>query len=294
MRLKFNIDYRAAYGENLVLNVLTGSGDEVKKHAMLTHDGQVWVCEIEAPVGSPHMDYYYSVERDGAPVRHEWLVVPHRFDLAMNGMRCVAYDHWNDIPDDSYLYSSAFTDCVSSRTRAEVPAVECDAAVRIKVRAPQLRSNERLVMVGRGKALGDWNPVKSLDMVEHTYNEWVATIDTDALDSQLLEFKFAIADRERDASPVWENSDNRTIVLPSISKGDVVVYELAQAHFPLYPVKLAGTVIPIFSLRSEKSFGVGDFGDLKRMIDWVASTGQRALQVLPINDTTITSTWQDS
>ena len=53
-------------------------------------------------------------------------------------------------------------------------------------------------------------------------------------------------------------------------------------------------MVPVFSLRSKDSFGVGDFGDLKKMIDWVASTGQRVLQVLPINDTTITHTWTDS
>lgn len=50
----------------------------------------------------------------------------------------------------------------------------------------------------------------------------------------------------------------------------------------------------MFSLRSEKSAGVGDFGDLKTMIDLVASTGQKVLQLLPINDTTITHTWTDS
>jgi 4-alpha-glucanotransferase len=53
-------------------------------------------------------------------------------------------------------------------------------------------------------------------------------------------------------------------------------------------------VIPVFSLRSEGSFGIGDFGDLKLMIDWAAKTGQRIIQVLPINDTTMTHTWQDS
>ncbi|MBR1804384.1 MAG: 4-alpha-glucanotransferase, partial [Muribaculaceae bacterium] len=261
---------------------------------MLTHDGQVWVCEIEPLRGSQVIDYYYSVERDGAQVRHEWLVVPHRLDLSMTGTRCTIYDYWNDIPDDSYLYSSAFTDCVARRERGAVTAPQAESLIFVKVRAPQLRSGEHLVMAGRGKALGDWNPVKALVMVEHSFNEWVAVIDAAALDSQLLEFKFAIADREHDASLMWENSDNRTIALPSLSKGENVIYELTQAHFPIYPVKLAGTVIPIFSLRSEKSFGVGDFGDLKRMIDWVASTGQRALQVLPINDTTITGTWQDS
>ena len=58
--------------------------------------------------------------------------------------------------------------------------------------------------------------------------------------------------------------------------------------------RVAGTLIPIFSLRTRRSFGVGDFGDLRQMVDWVANTGQRLLQILPINDTTSSHTWGDS
>ena len=76
--------------------------------------------------------------------------------------------------------------------------------------------------------------------------------------------------------------------------GELVSYELDQAFFALYNRKLAGTQVPVFSLRTRKSAGIGDFGDLKTMIDFVASTGQKVLQLLPINDTTITHTWTDS
>ena len=58
--------------------------------------------------------------------------------------------------------------------------------------------------------------------------------------------------------------------------------------------RVAGTLVPVFSLRTRRSFGVGDFGDLRQMVDWVAATGQRLLQILPINDTTSTHTWHDS
>ena len=58
--------------------------------------------------------------------------------------------------------------------------------------------------------------------------------------------------------------------------------------------RVAGTLVPVFSLRTRRSFGVGDFGDLRQMVDWVAATGQRLLQILPINDTTSTHTWRDS
>ncbi len=58
--------------------------------------------------------------------------------------------------------------------------------------------------------------------------------------------------------------------------------------------RVAGTLIPVFSLRSKRSFGVGDFGDLQQMIDWTRRTGQRLLQILPINDTTTSHSWTDS
>lgn len=58
--------------------------------------------------------------------------------------------------------------------------------------------------------------------------------------------------------------------------------------------KCAGTAVPVFSLRTEDSFGIGDFHDLKKLVDWVAATGQRVIQLLPVNDTTMTGTWTDS
>ena len=79
-----------------------------------------------------------------------------------------------------------------------------------------------------------------------------------------------------------------------MEEGNAIAMELDEAAFAMPPVRVAGTLVPVFSLRSEDSFGVGDFGDLKKMIDWVSLTKQRALQILPINDTTITHTWTDS
>lgn len=56
----------------------------------------------------------------------------------------------------------------------------------------------------------------------------------------------------------------------------------------------AGTAIPVFSLRSEKDFGIGEFRDLRPLVDWAASTGQTVIQLLPINDTTRRGGWEDS
>ena len=295
MKLKFNIEYQTSFGEELVLNILSEDKalHKVEQHKMITLDGSHWSCELTKSVKtSAYIDYYYSVYKCDEETRHEWLTEPHRLEFAaIRGIHYTIYDHWLDIPEDSYMYSSAFTDCVSARKRGMSELQENGKTVRLKVRAPQLRSNERLALIGGGQTLGNWEARKALPMTEHDANEWVISLDADKL-PQTFEFKFVVfGDGDQ---PIWENGMNRTVTLPEIELGEVVVYELAQAYFPVYPWKGAGTVIPIFSLRSEGSFGVGDFGDLKMMIEWCDKTKQRVLQVLPINDTNMTKTWQDS
>ena len=293
MRIVLNLEYQTTFGEELAVNILLDGKTE--QHKMGTLDGCHWVCELSKAVKTnTHMDYYYSVMRGDEETRREWLTIPHRLEfVAVKGAHYTTYDHWIDIPEDAFLYSSAFTECVAARERKMSPESEFAKTVRIKVRAPQLRFFERLAIMGAGDTFGNWEAKRAIDMYEHEANEWVISLDADTL-PQTLEFKFVGLDDEIDVTPLWENGENRTIVLPQLEQGEVVVYELSQAFFPIYPWKGAGTVIPIFSLRSEGSFGVGDFGDLKQMVDWCAKTKQRVLQVLPINDTNMTYTWQDS
>ena len=58
--------------------------------------------------------------------------------------------------------------------------------------------------------------------------------------------------------------------------------------------KGAGTAVPVFGLRSEDDFGIGDFRDLRPLVDWAAATGQCIIQLLPVGDTTRKGEWKDS
>ena len=297
MKLKFYLDYNTYFGEEIVLNIV-GAGGNVSKHAMTTVNGHTWTCETTlAPAAhsARSIEYYYSVECDGRLERHEWAGKRHLLDLAASkATRVTIFDHWIDIPQDSYHYSSAITECLAHRDTVTVPATDYDTTVMLKVCAPQLRAGDRLALVGSGQALGSWSVLKAIAMAEHSRNEWVAVLDASQLKSNVIEFKFVAFSNRDDKTILWEVDGNRTVTLPELKKGDCVVYELPTAGFPIGDWRIAGTVVPVFSLKTAGSFGVGDFGDLKHMIDYVASTGQKALQVLPINDTTITHTWTDS
>ncbi len=296
MNVRFNIEYRTVFGESLVLNVIDSKDRQpVTRFDMSTVDGCHWMYELTDDfAGIRVVEYYYTVNRNGATYREEWHVIPHRLQIAGKKLnQYQVFDFWKDIPEDTYLYSTAFTDCLAKHSAVSLlPTDNAPAVMCLKVRAPQLGDGERLVLAGDDLSLGCWNLDKAVAMCEHQPNEWMAVIDVTHLQHPVIAFKFVIL--KENASPIWEEGDNRTMALPYFQAGDCLSYELPQPIFAHELERFAGTLVPVFSLRSRTSFGVGDFGDLKKMIDWVSTTGQRVLQILPINDTTLTHTWTDS
>lgn len=311
MTIQFNINYNTSFGEELLLNVIVPTEDGQEKTAvfgMSTADGRRWqytLNNIDA-AANPHIDYYFSLSNAGKELSREWITVTHRLDLNMGGATNITVNNrWNEIPHDSYLYTSAYTDCINRHPRHSVGRSAYSRTVRLIVRAPQLRLGERLAIVGEHASMGEWNTEHAIPMHEHNYNEWQIDLNANALGvphtakknaeavpMRSIEYKFVAV--STDGKVMWETCDNRKLKLDAMESGDVCVIEEDQSFFAMCNRRLSGTLVPLFSLRTEGSFGIGDFGDLAAMVDFVADTGQRVLQLLPINDTTTTRRWTDS
>jgi 4-alpha-glucanotransferase len=163
----------------------------------------------------------------------------------------------------------------------------------IRVQATDVKPSEVVVITGNQDALGNWQPEASPVMDDSQFPVWTIEIDASKLNGT-VEYKFCTVDSGTGKLVQWEEGENR--ILPAIPDGEpTAVIESAPVMRiePLFP-RVAGTVIPVFSLRTETSFGIGDFGDLIQCIDWLQLTSQRILQLLPVNDTTQTHTWTDS
>ena len=294
MKIHFILNYSTEFGQDLRLNIFDEKTAEPTSYGMNTADGKTWQCDIEMKKAPERADYFYSLDNSGHEERHEWQTVTHRIELnCKRAKEYTVYDRWIDIPQDSYLYSSAFTDCVNRRHHEEIKPTDYRKTLRLVVRAPQLRKGEHLLVCGEHNHMGNWQPDYAIRMHEHNYNEWVADLDREAFgDRKETELKFIATDDK--GNTLWETGFNRKLALPEMKEGEVCIYDMDQAFFEICDTKLAGTLIPVFSLRSKGSFGVGDFGDLKMMIDWIAETNQKVLQILPVNDTTSTHTWTDS
>jgi 4-alpha-glucanotransferase len=280
MKLNLSIEYRTNWGEEIVL-CLGG-----KRYPLSYVAEGIWKGEIARFTPGKASEYTYEVVRDGVTIRTEWkkhlLVLPEGTKAKVVNI----YDKWNDRPLDAPFYSSAFTDAIFGRKASKTVTPE-GANVVIQVSAPSLRPDEVLAIAGSGKDLKEWTKVIPFD--ESRFPVWSLSLKV----TEPFAYKILVADRKTLVPVAWEEGENRWFL--NVPQNDEVTVEAdAQVRFSGRDWKGAGTAIPVFSLRTEDDFGVGEFYDLKKMVDWAASTGQSILQLLPINDTTMLHTWEDS
>ena len=282
MKLNVNIEYRTSWGEELVLCI---GG---KRYPLSYAGDGMWQTEIARLTLKKDMEYSYEVVRDGNTIRSEWkkhlLVLPE----SSAAKTVTLNDMWNERPADAPFYSSAFTKAIFGRhkeTRRNASGKK-DANLMFRMSAANVRPDEVLALAASSKELGAWTKLIPFD--ESAFPSWSLALNV----SEPFAYKIVIADRRTLAPVAWEEGENRWFA--AVPQKDELVVEAVQAVFSGRDWKGAGTAIPVFSLRTEEDFGVGEFYDLKKMVDWAAATGQGILQLLPINDTTMFGTWEDS
>ena len=291
MTVSFNIEYRTSWGEEVRI-----AGLLPESIPMHTTDGIYWTADVELEVPKEGMtiNYSYQIEQNQIIIRKEWDSFPRRLFLSGNSKKKYQIkDCWKNIPEQLYYYSSAFTEALLAHPdRAEIPPCHKKGLV-IKAYAPRINKDYCLAICGNQKALGNWDPDKAIPMSDANFPEWQIELDASKLKFP-LEYKFILYHKEEKKADCWENNPNRYLADPELKTNETLVISDRYAYFDSPVWKGAGIAIPVFSLKSENSFGVGDFGDLKRMIDWAVSTQQKVIQILPINDTTMTHAWTDS
>lgn len=293
MKLTFRIEYRTAWGEELGVTL---NGNNSEPIILSTPDGEHWEGSTEmpdAPAGVP-ISYRYGVYRDGQCIRRESGAMSHLFCPGKkNNCHYLLNDFWKDLPAESFLYSSAFSGDYQPEGTVRMTA-SADGSITFRALCPCLHHKHQVLAIsGNCAALGNWETAQVVLMEEIQPNEWSVTLNVSTLQFP-LEYKFVAYNIDKEEVEEWEAHDNRTLLNPGLKKGEIYLTPETEVHFISSACKVAGTAIPVFSLRSEKSFGVGDFGDLKKLIDWAVKTHQQAIQILPINDTTSTNTWMDS
>lgn len=298
MKIIFKINYHTAWGQNLYIS---GScrelGNDNTTEALplnYTQDG-IWEKEVEIDIKkSKNLDYKYLVKNGSEDnVLWEWggkrnLTLP----KSINSV--VLDDTWRPQMDvENALLTQAFAGNLFHRTKKNGKKAAVKSNCRIQLIAPRIGKNQSFCIVGNCKALGLWNADKAIVMDDSQFPCWQGEFQLDAGESA-IEYKYGIYDHKKKKLVEWELGENRRISVENDGRNECYIKTDLKFRYPSGLWKGAGVAIPVFSLRTEKSFGVGEFLDIKLLIDWAVKTGLKIVQILPINDTVATHTWTDS
>ena len=284
MTINIQLHYRTAWGESVQLRL------GKRRIPMEPSFGGLWQIMLGGRDIHDGDHFTFEVVRDGRVIKREWRA--HHFMYHTPGKNIIVRSRWMEQPSNSAFYSSAFSDVIFRRPSGASfrhPHSEEGARgnVSIQAAAPEVRSDESLAIVGCGDKLGNWDRIYI--MSDHIAPWWFITMDID----EPIEYKFVIVDTKTKQIRCWEEGPNHFFAEVPPKETQVMVADV-QPSFSRQPWRGAGVAVPVFSLRTEDSFGVGEFHDLKKLVDWAVKAGQSVIQLLPINDTTMTRSWRDS
>lgn len=276
----FHVNYKTEYGDSVLIETRESADSAVSMKEMSSDsEGN---CEYSLRV-SGGFEYRYAVKmRDGLIEERHWRVMP-----ATKG-DVEIYDTWRSPQSGSdALAASAFSSAVFLPESKVKPSALKQGSLAIVLREPRVGKDEEIRIVG--KQFVNWNTANAMKMRRCENFTWVLELEAMPILKE-LEFKFCLWDTANDCFKRYEEGENH---LARALSGKSVVYSYNGFNYgDLW--RAAGVAVPIFSLRSHRSRGCGEFLDLKPLADWCEQSHLRVIQLLPINDTTAMRKWRDS
>jgi len=290
MKIHFKIPYFTYWGQRLLVSgdiPELGNGDLTKALALNYQSPEDWYAEVEVnrtEVIQFNYKYVLLNDQTGKYVE-EWgddrqLTID---STKIDHFFCV--DVWNSQGSiDNVFLSTPFQKVLLSRDNLTENAKSTTKFTHIfKVKMPLLKNNEAICLIGDCYAMGNWSTNNPLLLTKADSNWWKAEVDLDKTQNE-VHYKYGIFDTENKQFRYFESGPDH--IVPIIKSKKTLVQKsdgFVRVTNNLW--KGAGVGLPVFSIRTKKSFGVGDFVDMKLFIDWAEKVGLKLIQVLPLNDT---------
>ncbi len=300
-KITFQIKFHTNPGQSLYVtgnHTLLGNNNVENAFPLSYLNNEYWVGTLEIPVEqelSEDFFYNYILKNDNGTATIEWgedkVIQP----LTHKTKEILLIDSWNSssYPENTF-YTEPFQGVLLKENFTEVKSKAPQNATHIfKVKAPLLAKGQTLCITGSVAELGEWDIVSPILLSRKADEAWY-TIELDLSNSTFpFAYKYGVFDINTNKFIRYEDGKNK-VLYDNASPDKLTIVSDGFAILPFNTFKGAGVAIPVFSLRSERSFGVGEFTDLKLLVDWAKQVGLKLIQILPVNDTTATHTYTDS
>jgi 4-alpha-glucanotransferase len=293
------VTFRLRYSTHVGQSIWFSGDSSLPERPVPMHflDREFWETTItldSTKAGQP-LRYSYTLHNpDGSQVT-DWGRDRSMRPSDFNAHELLVIDSWNSAGFiANAFYTAPFRNVLLAKHFTEVPAAKTpDATHTFRVKSPLLPRGQVLCLLGEGEVLGNWQTNRPI-LLHRAAGEDHFAVQIDLRGQTFpLAYKYGVFDVENNSFIRYEDGNNR-ILNDTVAPGKQTIVNDGFTVLPTDTWHGAGVAVPVFSLRSEQSFGVGEFLDLKPLADWGRTVGLKMIQLLPINDTTATHTWKDS
>jgi 4-alpha-glucanotransferase len=297
MKINFYIRYHTVFGEELFItgnNKFLGDNDPANAVRLQWFNEDFWHVAIDFPEDFDDTIHYKYILKDVKGVEIFDGEENRFIDLSTKKIRSYSvFDTWNPAGNVwNVFFTRAFSKILLPPvTKLKTPKPR-NANHIFRVKAPLLNPGETLCLCGSTKNLKNWNLAEPILLSPH--NNWYTTSVFLDENEWPASYKYGIYNLEEKRFVSFEEGENRIIRKFEEEEKGLTIFNDGFVNYHPGLWKGAGVSIPVFSLRTQKSFGVGEFSDIRLLIDWAKKTGLKMIQLLPINDTTANKNWHDS
>lgn len=295
MKIQFYLRFSTSYGESLYIcgnHSKLGNDNADTALPMQYLNNDYWTAAVDMDEDDTELRYNYILHTNNGEQVIEWGD-DRKLQLSeIKAEEYTVYDTWNHAGDfENAFFTQPFQQVLLKREAPEKIKTYRNATHVFRVKATLLKQDEVLCISGSNKALGNWESSKAVAM-QNDGNWWTMKLNM-SKENIPFAYKYAVLNTKTKQLVQYENGNNRMMYEGSAKKKITITHD-GFAQLPNATWHGAGLSVPIFSLRTKNSFGVGEFTDIKLLVDWAVKMKMKLVQILPINDTTATHTWMDS
>lgn len=290
MKIHFKIHFITKWGQTVLLLWHQSDNEQYKVLPMQFGKNSEWSLELNVDIPLQEISYQYAVQNLDQTMFFEYGKI-RKMIFPVLKSEVIIVDNWRGSYGESPFRTTAFADCFFKRDSVDTHPIDPKINLILQVNCPQMEPDRHLAIIGNQPVLGNWDVNNKIRLDESRFPIWSFGIDASKLKFP-IEYKYLIVETETDKVLAWGGGPNRLV--ESINADALNI--MNDEHFIriIDSWKGAGVAIPVFSLRSQEGFGIGEFNDLYKIIDWAKLTDLRIIQTLPINDTILYHSNYDS